>query len=95
MLIPLLLVSSLHLLEGHNDVSPEPSLFQAKQAWLHQPFIIEEMLQAFDHCGSSLDLLQQLPPGLGTLGLDTGLQIGPHLDGVGQSPPSPYWPPLC
>jgi len=39
-LLPLLLKSSLHVLEGHNEVSPEPSLLQAKQAQLPQPLFI-------------------------------------------------------
>jgi len=39
-------------------VSPEPSLFQAKQAQFPQPFLIGEVLQPSDHLsGPSLDLL--------------------------------------
>ena len=47
-----LLVSSLQVLEGHNEVSSKPSLLQAKQAQLPQPFFIGEVLQPFHHlCG--------------------------------------------
>ena len=47
-------------LEGHNEVSPEPSLLQTKQFWLPQPFFVVDMHQPSDHlCGPPLDLLQQ------------------------------------
>jgi len=36
------------LLEDHNEVSTEPSLHQAKQAQLPQPFFTLEVLQPFD-----------------------------------------------
>jgi len=39
---PLLFICSLQVLEGHNEVSPEPSLLQAKQAQFPQPFLIGE-----------------------------------------------------
>jgi len=42
---PLLFIHSLQVLEGHNEVSLEPSLFQAKQAQFPQPFFIGEVLQ--------------------------------------------------
>jgi len=57
----LLFISSPQVLEGHNGVSPEPSLLQDKQAQLPQSFFIREVLQPCDHlCDPPLDLLQQL-----------------------------------
>ena len=73
--------TSLQVLEGHDEVSPEPSLFQAKQAKFPQPFLIGEVLQPSDHLsGPPLDPLQELHvlPVLGAPGLDTVLQMGPH-----------------
>jgi len=40
---PLLFIRSLQVLEGHNEVSPEPSLLQAKPAQFPQPFLIGEV----------------------------------------------------
>jgi len=37
---PLLFIRSLQVLEGRNEVSPEPSLLQAKQAQFPQPFFM-------------------------------------------------------
>ena len=42
---PFLFILSLQVLEGHNEVSPQPSLLQAKQAQCPQPFLIGEVLQ--------------------------------------------------
>ena len=36
-------------MEGCKEVVPEPSLLQAKQAQLPQPFFIGEVFQPFDH----------------------------------------------
>ncbi|KAK4806889.1 hypothetical protein QYF61_012610 [Mycteria americana] len=50
-----------HLLKGCNKVSPEPSLLQAEQPQLSQPFFIGEVFQPSDHfCGLPLDPLQQV-----------------------------------
>ena len=38
---PFLPIGSFQVLEGHNEVPPVPSLLQAKQAWLPQPFMGE------------------------------------------------------
>jgi len=46
---PLLFVHSLQVLEGHNEVSPKPSLLQAKQSQFPQPFLIGEVLQPCVH----------------------------------------------
>jgi len=46
---PLLFIRSLQVLEGHSEVSPEPSLLQAKQARFPQPFLIGELLQPSEH----------------------------------------------
>ena len=55
-LFPLLFIHSLQILKGHNEVSPEPSLLQAKQAQFPQPFFIREVLQPSDHLhGPPLD----------------------------------------
>ena len=49
------------MLEGHNDISQETSLFRAEQAQLLKPFFIGKVLQPSEHlCGPPLDLLQQL-----------------------------------
>ena len=54
-------MSFLQVVEDCNEVSPEPSFLQAKQAKLPQPLFIGEVLQPTDHlCGPPLDLLQQL-----------------------------------
>ena len=47
MSVPLLLISSLQVLEGCSEVSPEPSLFQTEQAQFPQLFFKGEAL--FDH----------------------------------------------
>jgi len=58
---PLLFIRSLQVLEGHNEVSPEPSLLQIKQAQFPQPFLIAEVLQPSDHLsGPPLDPLQYI-----------------------------------
>jgi len=63
-------VSMLQVLEGHSEVSSEPSLLQAKQAQLPQPFLIGEALQPSHHLsGPPLVLLQQLC---------VSLVLGPH-----------------
>ena len=45
----ILLISSILVLEGGNEVSLEPCFGQSKQAQLPQPFFIGEVLQPFDH----------------------------------------------
>jgi len=58
--VSFLRVSSLQVLEGYNEVSPKPSLLQAKQAQHPQPFLLKEVFQPFDHfCGPLLGSLQQ------------------------------------
>ena len=58
---PLLFICSLQVLEGRNEVSPEPSLLQTKQAQFPQPFLIGEVLQPSDHLsGPCLDSFQEL-----------------------------------
>ena len=69
------------VLEGHNEVSLEPSLLQANQAQFPQTFFTGEVLQPSDRpSGPPLDLFEQLhvPPVLGAPGLDAVLQTGPH-----------------
>jgi len=45
-------VSSPQVLEGRNEVSLEPSLLQAKQAFFPQFFFMGEVILLFDHfCG--------------------------------------------
>ena len=47
--------------EGHNAVSPEPSLLQAEQAQFPQPLLTREVLQPSHHLsGFPLDPLQEL-----------------------------------
>ena len=51
-LAPIFLTSPLQVLEGSIKVSPEPSLLQAEQPQLSQPFLVAEVLQPSDHfCG--------------------------------------------
>ena len=72
--------------EGHNEVSLEPSVLQAKQAQFPQPFLTGEVLQPSDHLsGAPLDPFQELCIFLvlGTPGLDAVLHMGPHKSGVG------------
>ena len=78
---PLLFIHSLQVLEGHNEVSLEPSLLQATQAQFPQPFLLGEVLQPSNHLsGLPLDLLQEIYAFLvlGAPGLDAVLQMGPH-----------------
>ncbi|KAK4826482.1 hypothetical protein QYF61_009478 [Mycteria americana] len=82
---PLLLVLSqqalLKILKGCYKVSPEPSLLQAEQPPLSQPFFIGEVLQPSDHLrGFPLDPLQQLHvfPVLRAPELEAALQVGSH-----------------
>jgi len=55
------LTSPLYILKGRNKLSPEPSLLQAEEPQLSQPFFTGEVLQPSD-CfhGPSLELLQQV-----------------------------------
>ncbi|KAK4830027.1 LOW QUALITY PROTEIN: hypothetical protein QYF61_008365 [Mycteria americana] len=67
--------------KGRNEVSLEPSLLQAEQAQLSQPFLTGEMFQPSDHfCDPPLDLLQQVHvfPVLRAPELDAVLQMGSH-----------------
>ena len=58
-LFPLLFIRSVQVLEGHNEVSPEPSLLQAKQAQFPLPFPIGEVLQQFS--GPKISWKKTLP----------------------------------
>lgn len=59
--VPLLPISSHQVLEGHIEISLQPSLLQANQSQRPQSSFIREMLQPSEHpCGPSLALLQQL-----------------------------------
>ena len=60
-MLVLLLISSLQVLEGCNEVFSEPSLLQAEQVQLPQPFFKGKVLQPSDHlCGPPHDLLLQI-----------------------------------
>jgi len=68
--------SSLQVLESCKEVSLEPSLLQAKQAHLRQPFFISKVLQPSEQLhGLPLDPLGVLsvlgPPGLDTVGINS------------------------
>ena len=68
-------------MEGCSEVSLKPSFLQAEQFQFPQPYFTGEVLQTFGHlCGPLMDPLQQLciPRVLGTSGLVTVLQVGPH-----------------
>ncbi|KAK4823530.1 hypothetical protein QYF61_003039 [Mycteria americana] len=69
----------LKILEGCNKVSPEPSLLQAEQPQLSQPFFRGEVFHPSDHfCGPPLDPLQEVHvfPVLRAPELDAVLQVG-------------------
>ncbi|KAK4826030.1 hypothetical protein QYF61_003851 [Mycteria americana] len=85
--LPLVLLQQalLKILKGPNKVSPEPSLLQAEQPQLSQPFFIGEMFHPLDHlCGPPLDPIQQVCvfPVLRAPELDAVLQVGSHQHGV-------------
>ncbi|XP_068808482.1 uncharacterized protein [Struthio camelus] len=66
-----------------DQIPPQSSLLQAKQAQLSQPFLIGEMLQPPNHLSSpSLDSLQELHVSLllGNPEVDTVLQVEKSLD---------------
>jgi len=57
---------------------PEPSLLQAEQSQLCQPFLVQEMLHSLSHVhGPLLDLLQYvcISHGLESPALDPALQM--------------------
>ena len=61
-LLPLLHVSSLQVLQGHTHISLEPTLLQAEQIPLHQPFFTVNGLQPFDLlCGPPPNPLRTAP----------------------------------
>ncbi|KAK4828770.1 hypothetical protein QYF61_000795 [Mycteria americana] len=79
------LVGPLQVLEGCYKVSPEPSLLQAEQPQLSQPFFTGEVIQPSDHlCGPPLDSLQQVHVllMLGAPEVNVVLQVGSHESGV-------------
>ena len=56
--LSIFLISPLYVLKGHNEVSPEPSLLQAEQLQLSQPFFAGEAFQPSGHFhGPPLDSL--------------------------------------
>lgn len=72
-------------MEDHNEVSLEPSLFQAEEAQLLQTLFTEKVLQPLDHLsGSPLDTLQKLHifSVLGASDLDAVLQLEPHMERI-------------
>jgi len=74
-------LNSLEILEGHNQVCPQPSLLQAEQAQFLQPVFIGEVSPPLGHLwGPPLDPLQKFHifPVLGPPHLDAVLQVGPH-----------------
>ena len=69
-------------MKGCCKVSLDPSLLQAEQPQLSQPFLVGEVLQPSDHfCGPPPDPLQQVHvfPVLGAPEVDAGLQVRSHL----------------
>jgi len=86
---------ALQVLEGCYKVSLQPSLLQAGQCQLSQPFLLEEVLHPSDHfCGPPVDLLQQVHVllMLGAPELNARLQVGSHQSGGAESPPLTCWP---
>jgi len=84
------LTGPLQVLEGCNKVSLQPSLLQAEQPQLPQPFFKAELLQTSNHfSGPPLDPLQQVHsfPVLRAPELDTELQVRSHQSRAeGQNP---------
>jgi len=77
------------VLYGCYKISSEPSLLQAEQPQLFQPFLIGEIFQPSDLSGLPLDLLQQVHvfPVLRALQLEAGLQVRSHQNRAeGQNP---------
>lgn len=68
-------------MEGCSEVSLEPSLLQAEQAWFLQPFFMEELLQPFDHMLHQFHVFLVL----GTPGLDSMHHVGPHKGWAGDN----------
>ena len=95
-LTPFLLIDSLYVLEGCNEVTPQPSLLKAEQTQLPQPIFVGEVLQTFDYLsGLPLDPFQPLLVLLilGASDLHTVLQMGPREGRVERdNPPCPCWP---
>ena len=80
-LISLMFINSPEILEACNEVSSQPSLFQAEQAQILQPVFIKVVLQSLDLLhGPPLDPLQKLHifPLLRAPDLDAVFQLGPH-----------------
>ena len=77
---------------------PEPSLVQAEQIHFPQSFIIGEVLEPFDlpHGSSGLTLKAQCLSYAGgpRLGHSTPDEASQGQSRMGQSSPSPCWPPL-
>ena len=75
------LLGPLQVLKDCSKVSQEPSLLQAEQPQLPQPFLIGDMFHPSDNfCGPALDLFQQVHvcPVLRAPELDAGLPLGSH-----------------
>jgi len=75
------LVGPFKYLAGCYQVSPLPSLLQAEQPQLSQPFLTGKVFHPSDHfCGPPLDPLQQVHVllVLGAPELDTGFEVGSH-----------------
>ena len=89
-------VALFQVLEGCYKVSPQPSLLQAEQPQIPQPFLIAEVLQPSDHfCGPPLDLFQHpcLSCARGSrAGCRTSGGVSPEQSRGAESPPSPCWP---
>jgi len=72
-------------MEGYTKVFLEPSLLQAEQSQLSQPFLTGEVFHPSDNfCGPPLDPLQQVHifPVLRAPELNGGLQVGSHQRGA-------------
>ena len=77
-LVSLLFISSSERgVKGLSGISLEPSLLQAEQAQLPQPFYVGELLWSSSWPSSGLTAIA-LHPCAGSPGLGTALQMGPH-----------------
>jgi len=96
-LVPVWLVSSLQVLEGHNEISPEPFLLQAKQAFFSSDFLYRRnapslwsSLEPFS--GPSPKAQYHSGTGGPSLGHSSPTKALQRQSRAGQSPPSPCWP---
>jgi len=91
------LISPLYILKGHNKVTLEPSLLQAEQPQLSQPFFTGEAFQPSDHflwpsSGSAVTSPCPSCTGDPRAGRRTPGGVSLQQSRGAESPPLPCWP---